>query len=311
MVLAVPSNPLPSVGSVPPLDNTLGAVLIGTFIGLALYGLIVHQSYRYFRLYADDSRWVRFLVLAILALETFHVILSMHICYHYLVTNYYHPYAVLSGVWSVSLLSVTSGVVVLPSQSFFARRVFLLGGLRYRILVVLALILFAAELGFFCAGTAQAFAFPWFSRFQHYTWLISAGTGTAFVGDTLLTVVLVNLLRKENTGSKRMERTLETIMLYAVNTGLLTGIVNLLFLLFSVMYPNNLIYAGFGIVATKLYANSLLAALNSRKSLQYIPSELPSAAASRTLLPSRREMIVLQEMQEPAVAVTSYPMYHF
>ena len=68
----------------------------------------------------------------------------------------------------------------------------------------------------------HSFAFPWFSIFQHYTvrrahdsflapltmiisiqWFISAGTGAAFVGDTLLTVVLVNLLRKENADSKR------------------------------------------------------------------------------------------------------------
>ncbi len=34
MALAEPSGRLPLVDSVPPLDNTLGAILIGTFIGL-------------------------------------------------------------------------------------------------------------------------------------------------------------------------------------------------------------------------------------------------------------------------------------
>ena len=58
---------------IPPLDNSFGAMLIGTFIGLTyvcgtlsglllikqlhrfrLYGMVVLQSYRYFRLYPED-----------------------------------------------------------------------------------------------------------------------------------------------------------------------------------------------------------------------------------------------------------------
>ncbi|KAI1792155.1 hypothetical protein LXA43DRAFT_1093969 [Ganoderma leucocontextum] len=246
MAPVMSSSPLPTVNPIPPIDNTFGAVLIGTFIGLTVF-------------------------------ETFHIVLSTHACYYYLVTNYANPDAARSSVWSLGLLSATTAsfadathVSALRLGSdlrgfhralfFFAGRIFRLGGARYRILVVFACILMVAELAFFCAATAEAIIFKPFSEFQHHTWLISAGAGAAFVADGLLTGVLVNLLRTQRTGVKRMDQIVDSLILYGVNTGLLTGMVTLGSLLFSLISPNNLIYAGFAIVATKMYANSLLAA---------------------------------------------------
>ncbi|KAM5544786.1 hypothetical protein V8D89_001684 [Ganoderma adspersum] len=244
------SSPPPQVyPQVPPLDNTFGAVLVGTFIALTwvkfslnvwldigrrdrLYGLVVHQSYRYFQLYPKDSVWIKALepprqtvnspiltAAPCRVLETFHIVLITHSCYHYLVTNYSHPDTDSTSVWSLSLLTVTTGFIVIPIQSFFARRIFLLGCLRYRLLVVFAFVLFAAELGFLCTATAEAFIFE---SFTTNTWLISAGAGTAFVADGLLTAMLVHLLRAKRTGVQRMDQIMETLIYYCVNTGLLT-----------------------------------------------------------------------------------------
>ena len=76
LVRAVSPSP-----EVPALDNTLGALLTGTCVGLvyvfqylgvntmltyalfvSLYGLILHQTYRYFRLYPDDRFLIRVFV---------------------------------------------------------------------------------------------------------------------------------------------------------------------------------------------------------------------------------------------------------
>ncbi len=67
-----------------PLDKTLGVYLLGTFIGLVygvsplarftasqltlssptgrLYGISLHQMYRYYRLFPSDPRFIRILV---------------------------------------------------------------------------------------------------------------------------------------------------------------------------------------------------------------------------------------------------------
>ncbi|EJF59164.1 hypothetical protein DICSQDRAFT_138746 [Dichomitus squalens LYAD-421 SS1] len=292
---------LPSIrsplGCPPPvrLDSTFGAVLIGTSLGLTLYGMVVHQCYRYFGTYRNDSSWIKVLVSAILVFETFHVVSSMHICYHYLVTKYSNGEALLSGVWSIDLLSAISGIIIISAQSFFAARVFLLGGRRYRVLVTIAMILLAGELGFFFAATVKAFTFPSFSDFQRYTWLVSAGAALACAADALLTGVLVNLLRSKHTGVERLDQIMDRLIKYTINTGLLTSVVNLLSLVFSVLLPSKLIYVAFGIVATKLYANSLLAALNARSSLQYVPGTKSSSETGlSTTLATRREATIFE-----------------
>ncbi|KAL1949888.1 hypothetical protein VTO73DRAFT_8769 [Trametes versicolor] len=197
--------------------------------------------------------------------------------YFYLVTSYSHPEALSVGVWSINGDLVThscsnlietfvQGLTIILSQSFFARRVYLIGA-SFRFLVLVAIILLVGELGLFAAATAQAFIFPKFVHFQKFTWLISAGAAMAVVADGLLTSVLVTVLRQNTTGMKRMDTILDILILYAISTGLLTSVVNFLSFIFSLVNPGNLIYAACGLVATKLYANSLLAALNSRKYL--------------------------------------------
>ncbi|TBU46957.1 hypothetical protein BD309DRAFT_988461 [Dichomitus squalens] len=276
---------LPSIrsplGCPPPvrLDSTFGAVLIGTSLGLTLYGMVVHQCYRYFGTYRNDSSWIKVLVPYSLTscgstsvFETFHVVSSMHICYHYLVTKYSNGEALLSGVWYAHAFS---------SQSFFAARVFLLGGRRYRVLVTIAMILLAGELGRFGeAATVEAFTFPSFSDFQRYTWLVSAGAALACAADALLTGVLVNLLRSKHTGVERLDQIMDRLIKYTINT---------------VLLPSKLIYVAFGIVATKLYANSLLAALNARSSLQYVPGTKSSSETGlSTTLATRREATIFE-----------------
>ncbi|KAM5544661.1 hypothetical protein V8D89_001559 [Ganoderma adspersum] len=63
-------NPLDLLPKIPPLDNTFGAVLIGTFVGLMLYGITLHQSYRYFHMYPADLPILRFLVSFVLYVST-------------------------------------------------------------------------------------------------------------------------------------------------------------------------------------------------------------------------------------------------
>ncbi|TBU26885.1 hypothetical protein BD311DRAFT_740282 [Dichomitus squalens] len=63
------------------IDTSIGAMLIGTFITLILYGVVVHQVYRYSRTYSLDKAGIKFAVYA-----TF---------YYYLVSNYLNPSVLL------------------------------------------------------------------------------------------------------------------------------------------------------------------------------------------------------------------------
>ncbi|KAI0648702.1 hypothetical protein C8Q79DRAFT_464516 [Trametes meyenii] len=251
---------------VPVLDNTFGAVLVGTALGLVLYGVTLHQSYRYSRMYPDDSRWLKTLVIWVVLLETVTSAWSMHACYFYLVKNYFNPAALRRGSWSIDLFPLASGVTMVSTQSFFVRRVWLIGH-RFRPLMIFAVILCVVELAFLTASSIEALIIPTFEEYRRVTWLVSTGSSMATAADLLLTTILIYSLHRSRTGIKRTDSMIDVMIVYSVNTGLLTGILNVLTLIFAFSRPNELIYIGFGVVGTKSYANSLLAALNSRQYL--------------------------------------------
>ncbi|KAI0668075.1 hypothetical protein C8Q78DRAFT_1081479 [Trametes maxima] len=65
-----------SVLGLPSIDSTIGAVYIGVVIGTALFGLTVHQAYRYFSIYSDDKLYVKLVVRTAQFLRRFKFVLS-------------------------------------------------------------------------------------------------------------------------------------------------------------------------------------------------------------------------------------------
>ncbi|KAI0776946.1 hypothetical protein BD413DRAFT_610524 [Trametes elegans] len=242
------------------LDNTYGAVLIGTFISLIQYGWTMCQCYEYSRAYPKDSRYLKGLVIAVLVLETLHCAICMHTCYYYLITNYFNPTALQSVVWSSRSLGVVTTAVVFTSQSFFLRRVYMLGR-ALRPLAALAATLLVGELGVSVGGVSREAALT-IEMFPTHapSWISSAGIGLALSADWLLTGALIVSLRRSRTGIRGTDSAIDLLIIYAVNTGLLTGMVDLLAFIFALAMPQNLIYVGTLIVATKLYANTMMAA---------------------------------------------------
>ncbi|RPD54863.1 hypothetical protein L227DRAFT_339887 [Lentinus tigrinus ALCF2SS1-6] len=212
--------------------------------------MTLHQSYRYYRLYPKDKLWLKGVVSLTILMETIHTFLACHVCYYYLVSNYFKPTALLFGSWSIKLLLICSGGVIIVAQSFFAWRVFLVGP-QYRLLVFAAMSLLVGELAFFAAATIETFMIPTFSGFEHLTWLISTGSAMAITADLLLTTVLIVTLHRSRTGIKRTDSIIDVLILYALSTGLLTSIFNILSFLFTVLYIDNLIYVAFALVVTK------------------------------------------------------------
>ncbi|RDX50710.1 hypothetical protein OH76DRAFT_1482115 [Lentinus brumalis] len=278
----VPISPIPgpslSLPELPALDNTFGALLIGTFIGLMQFGWTANQCYRYYRTYHEDRWLLKVLVTAVLVLETFHTILCMHISYFYLATNYFKPEALAVAVWSLKLLGVTTGLVILVTQSFFLRRVYLIGrGFKWLVLLVALLLL--GEFGFAFAETVQLFLVPELHT-QKEAWMNSAGVGLAALADTIITIALTFTLQRSRTGFESTDNLIDTLIIYSINTGLLTDVFNIACFILALVMPDNLIYAGVVIVTSKLYANTLMAVLNSRNSLASSQNAAPTNSHS-------------------------------
>ncbi|TBU27791.1 hypothetical protein BD311DRAFT_739722 [Dichomitus squalens] len=245
---AVSLPSMPPSAELPMLDDTFGAMLVGTFVGLILYGMVILQSFRYLRMYPEDGPWQKGWVLAIFLLETFHMVLCTHICYHYVITSYRTPGILLTFNWLMLYVVVATNphgcycrymsevgsirVVLLiesftmKAVSFFAWRIFL----RF----------FTAATVDMCVSTCITWAAivavgevhrtyppasvssrsiaeigPTILRLQ---WLISVATGIVIISDLLMTTMLVMILRNSRTGIKRMDLIIDVLTLYAINT---------------------------------------------------------------------------------------------
>ncbi|TFK91278.1 hypothetical protein K466DRAFT_582979 [Polyporus arcularius HHB13444] len=248
--------------------DSFGALLIGTFLGVMLYGMAMHQLYRYNHLYPKDGLWLKALVYTTMALETAHVVLTMHLCYVYIVTDFLEPALKLFSIESGKLLPLFSGLIIFVSQLFFAVRVYTIGP-QYQVFTLMTILLLAAELGFFIVATFFIFTASNFEAFhQQHVWLISAGTGIAMGTDLLLTALLAYGLHFSRAMRRSIDGTkaLDIIIAYGINTGLLSSIFAIAAFVVVFPFEDYLVPTCMFILSTRLYANTLLGALNTRPS---------------------------------------------
>ncbi|KAI0788111.1 hypothetical protein C8Q74DRAFT_1255775 [Fomes fomentarius] len=256
-----------------PIPNTLGAHMLGTFIGAILYGVVLRQTYRYVRLFPTDTLQIRILVSTVLVLVTIHTILTMQLSYFFAVTN--HAQLVSTTEWvfgvNVVLTTVIWAVNVNVSQSIFLYRVFLMGRL-YRIVASVATLSFISEIAVVIYGFVKIMVRTYrttqneiSSTKYAFTWNLVIIT----VGDSLLTGALIaKLYSTRNTRSS--ERTskpisvVDTIVTYVVNTGLLHWALNLASSILQVQLPSTTWSQAVNNVTTKVYAITLLTVLNTR-----------------------------------------------
>jgi len=83
--------------------------------------------------------------------------------------------------------------------------------------------------------------------------------------DVLIAGSLCFMLRRSRTGFRKSDTMINTLMLFVVNTGVLTSCCAIAALIALVASPFTLIYASFYFCIGRLYTNSLLATLNARE----------------------------------------------
>jgi len=99
----------------------------------------------------------------------------------------------------------------------------------------------------------------------HLTPLTIAMNTLSAVSDVLITGSLVVLLHWSRTGFRRSDTIINQLILFVVNTGMLTSCIAVGALVSITASPDTLIYVPFYFCIGRFYVNSLLATLNARK----------------------------------------------
>ncbi|EIW61832.1 uncharacterized protein TRAVEDRAFT_35274 [Trametes versicolor FP-101664 SS1] len=232
------------------LDATMGPLLIG---------VILAAMYYYFTRYSRDPWSIKFLVIAVWTTDSIHQALISHTVYWYLITEYGNPTA-------LTLLSKTIIVEVffnaftgLFVQSFFAARIWKLSGNKLYLVIPVAMLI-AGEF-----GTLQMETFVDLVQIKGLSISINA---FAAAGDVTIAAILCTILHYSRTGFSKSNTLINRLMVFAVNTGLLTSVCACLSLITIVALPNTFVYITFFFLVGRMYSNSLMATLNARKSLR-------------------------------------------
>ncbi|PIL32311.1 hypothetical protein GSI_05557 [Ganoderma sinense ZZ0214-1] len=218
-------NPLAGLPQLPhgvTMDNTYGAMLLGTFFSLILYGVLLHQIYSYLRAHSADSHWIKFYVALIFSLDTAHTVVIMSLCYSKLISHYFNISSLASMDWPLSVITIVISTNIVACQCFFAYRVYQIGR-KSRTVVWFCMICQGVGFGLCIAFTVKAFqAAMWEVLSDKYASWISIALGFTVFIDTALAGVLVFVLHRSRTGLKSTNSLLDTLIAYAVTTGLLT-----------------------------------------------------------------------------------------
>jgi len=253
----------------PTLDETLGAFYIGVIAGAALWGISCMQTYLYYTSYPRDLPQLKVLVFVVWGLDTVHQVLISHAVYIYSVKNFANPAILGEVVWSVLAEVVINALTSLIVQYFFVYRIWRLSNANYLLTVPVAVLSLGQFLGFvvYCVK-AYGGHFTTFPQILTLKDLDVALNIITAVTDLAIAAVLTYLLHRSRTGFRRSDSVITKLIVFTVNTGLLTSINAMCSFISYVANPTSFIYICFFFVMGRLYANSLLATLNARNNIR-------------------------------------------
>ncbi|KAG2009652.1 hypothetical protein CC2G_012557 [Coprinopsis cinerea AmutBmut pab1-1] len=266
--------------SFPSVHETLGAALIGFCLACAVFGIFTTQVFIYYRQFYQDKKAYKILVAVLWILEFIDQIFIGYAVYYYSISNYGKVLVLFTEdiVWPLIVRSpVSTDLRVRPLNSTLPQ-----GSSYRRELGRNAGQMLLRPAGMALQPSQHAHYRPYLrshprpSSFQLNKLLFasrlrvvaSVALGSGMATDAFIAVALCLLLHRLRTGFSSSDSLINTLIVYAVNTGALTGFISFVTLLVYNVFPNSFYFMTFYFLLGKLYAISLLCTLNTRRSIR-------------------------------------------
>ncbi|THH11133.1 hypothetical protein EW146_g8148 [Bondarzewia mesenterica] len=277
----------------PTIDSTIGAAFIGWGVSSLVFGVLCIQVWSYFQRYPRDNIAYKLLVSfvpflrsparlhtsdcikvgALWLLELLHQAMVGHCVYHYAVSNFGNVLAFTARpVWTLSLQVTVGAIVGTVVKICFGMRVWKFSKGNYVItgfIVIMALV----QLGFAFSKsphmhdidhTCLMHDYDTSSIFHQIT-IATTSLALGVTTDIFTAAALSYFLHKMRTGYTKSDTLINQLILYSVNNGFLTSVCSLAVVILYNIMPTNFIFMGMYFVLSKLYANSCLSTLNTRR----------------------------------------------
>ncbi|KAL4066318.1 hypothetical protein V8B97DRAFT_2025476 [Scleroderma yunnanense] len=237
-----------------------------TLVNTYLYGLVSYQFAAYHRTEFNDRPAVKFMVLFLFLLDTFHSASVIYMAWVYVVTNYNNPSALQVAEWPYTFTPIGTATTALVTQIFLGYRIWCLSGniVFYAIVIAMAIPSFA--LGMACG--IKAWIIKVLGDLPRINNLVIAWLAMQVIVDTFITVTLIIILLRSKTGYRKTDTVLNRIIHGAVRTGLFAGIFSMGDLISFLALPTTNFYGMFAIPIGRIYTNTLLDTLLARERLK-------------------------------------------
>ncbi|KAJ3890731.1 hypothetical protein GG344DRAFT_77594 [Lentinula edodes] len=273
-----------------------------------LYGMGVLQAWLYFHWYPQDGWKLKSLVLTVLILETVQVTTFFAATYDVIIKHFGDWAAVLAITWLHSTQLLAGYLSAFVVQMYFACTIYLLNGpgLQRWVFTIPIVLSAVVELAMTLGQAIEITFLSSFTQIEKTTvtylallrlrhegfshtsiqWIYSLLSACTFSCDVLIAFAIYVTLTGKRTAIQeiagvqyfpsRSNTIIRKLIIYAINRGVLTAIAAAINLILFLAMPNTFYYFIGLLTSSKLYMNSMLAALNSR---QYISQSSEDDAA--------------------------------
>ncbi|KAJ7896834.1 hypothetical protein B0H13DRAFT_2033366 [Mycena leptocephala] len=261
--------------------------LVSVTVSAPLWGVVVAQANVYYRTYPNDTKALKYLVGICVILTTAQLAVLAYTVYFWLITcRLPQNYPSLGSVKRSMAPSYLTYFLTMIVQCFYAMRVWFVSNKNKYIVSAIIILSIVQMVGGFalCTNTAITNSLSAvYSRFNHISGSIQLGG--SMLCDMLISVSLVYCLRGTSSSFKATRNGINKIILYAINTGIVTNIVALINLVTWLSIPDtNFTWAVFHFSLGKIYVNAMLVSLNARASIRKMirPSDSQGLTLSTT-----------------------------
>ncbi|EKM52816.1 uncharacterized protein PHACADRAFT_212026 [Phanerochaete carnosa HHB-10118-sp] len=276
------------------LNDTFGVAMICAFFAAILYGVMCLQCYIFFHRFSQEGRRVKCSVWLLWVMNTVHLAFLIHPLYTYMVTNFDNIAILIQIPWCASLSTSIpfaalsfAGSLIWPLQeylgwycpfdfvqsarakasylSWYTYRIWIISDKNYCIVMPLFVGILAV-LGTSVALVVGTLTMSPLTYFLSLNPVLFTGMALIMTVDTYISIVLVVLLRRQRSRvvSKRTMSAVQFLMMYTVNTGLISSVVSLGVIIARAIAPADMIYISIYFILSPIYSNSLMGSLNAR-----------------------------------------------
>ncbi|KAF8329819.1 uncharacterized protein EI90DRAFT_3062113 [Cantharellus anzutake] len=206
---------------IPGLHDTFGVLVICSIFSSFLLAVQHYQAYVYLkRFWRKDSRYLRYNVVAVTAIDTLHQIFCLCTLYLYLVSHFSTPRFIRRSTWCHSCLMTFAPFSYFPAR-FYARRCWFLNKKR---VFLTGLIVFWAHVQL--GSTATTVMLKTFREYiKPKKWYLpTLWVGSAAICDILITYSVVSQLMGSKTGFRTTDRGIKRLIAFTFSTGALNSI---------------------------------------------------------------------------------------